>query len=655
MYGPLIEGVGSGGPSNRTRTTTCFKSFDQPTLPPFIARAPKGNAPTRKGKDAAALGHCIRQAPRPLRALTTLAMPAAAGGGGVQGGRQRLKTPRDPSRGQEDTAVGMRDRPGTNTPLASVSRHGHDSAATKASGSSLEPPTPPPTPLSFSRRFLAQSLPLKRRGRRNGDVQRGRARSRTLVNPLVVASDETASTVSSSASTRSSTPGSASTRPDLPVLRYKYVARGVLVLVGSRWRLQPFQERVVELRTGNTPCLLIYPIASDGEREIVGHDTQILPLDTTCQLTSSRASCEMNGLKLSSSKENRAFRVRIRFATAADAVIWSRILQDALRYARWSRHLVSAASLSSAISTTSACSGSSSAASFSSAHSTKVTLFVHLATRKQFVVKSLGAGSIDCNEIKMLKKLSSAPSASARELVAGYRVVETASEVRIIMPKLPGDTLLQFLQRRPRPCTLTEPQARLVAGGLCQRLKTIHAAGIVHCDLKLENIMLADEVNTQIIDFGGAFDLMGVTDVVKSEDSSSSSLGPACSLSTNDVAAMVGTPGYIAPERILRPSDPPSPRADVFSLGVVLFQLLAGQHPYTEAARMHRSLKLSDSLTIDWTKAQTLLIMRGVSVEARQLLRQMLERDPSMRITIDRIMSSAWISGGIKRERVHAE
>jgi hypothetical protein len=556
----------------------------------------------------------------------------------------------------------MRDRPGTDTPLASVSRHEHDSAVTKASGSSLEPPTPlPPSPLSFSRRFLAQSLPLKRWDRRNGDGQRGRARSRTLVNPLMGASDETASTVSSSASissTHSGTLGGASARSDLSILRYKYVARGVLVLVGSRWRLQPFQERVVELRTGNAPCLLIYPIASDDKREIVGHDTQILPLDTTCQLTSSRTSCEMNGLKLSSSKENRAFRVRIRFATAADAVIWSKILQDTLRYARWSRHLVSAASLSSSISTTSAWSGSgsSSTASFTSAQSAKVTLFVHLATRKQFVVKSLGASSIDCNEIKMLKKLSSAPSVSARELVSGYRVVETASDVRIIMPKLPGETLLQFLQRRPRPCTLSEPEARLVASGLCQRLKTIHTAGIVHCDLKLENIMLTDEVSTRIIDFGGAFDLMGVTDVVKSEDSSSSSRGPACSSSTNDATAMIGTPGYIAPERILRPSDPPSPRADVFSLGVVLFQLLAGQHPYTEAARTHRSLKLSDSLTIDWTKAQTLLVMRGISVEARQLLRQMLERDPSTRITVDNIMSSMWMtSAGTKRGRIHAE
>lgn len=569
--------------------------------------------------------------------------------------------PRDASQvasRREETAVDVAgpraDRPGVS--IMNVTRHEHDSAASKSSDTSLM--TPPPPPLSsslFSRRFLAQSLPIKHRHKRQDGEQRGRSRSRTLVNPLIGASEDTASTASSSStySTRSNAQGESSTRLDLPILRYKYVARNVHVLVGSRWRLQHFQERTVELRTGNAPCLLIYAIASGDEREIVGHDTQILPLDTTCELTSSRTSSVMNGLKLSSNKEHRAFCVRIRFATTADAVIWCKIVQDALRHARWRRHLVPAASLSSSISTTSAYSGSGtcSTSSFTPVHSSKVTLFVHLATRKQFVVKSLGRSDVDCNEIQILKKLWSAPSASARDLVPGYRVVETANEVRVIMPKLPGETLLHFLQRRPKPCTLTEREAQLLVSGLCQRLQAIHAAGIVHCDLKLENIMLTDVVNTRIIDFGGAFDLMGVTDLVKGDDRSASRSGLATSFRSNDAVAMVGTPGYIAPERILRPTDPPSPRADVFSLGVVLFQLLAGQHPFTEAARKQRPLKLRDSLALDWTKAQTLLIMRGVSVEARQLLRRMLERDPSARITVDDIISSPWMTSSSSSER----
>lgn len=513
-----------------------------------------------------------------------------------------------------------------------------------APGDGDEPASPRPP-----RSFLGRSLPLKpRRHDQQRARARTRARSRTTVNPLLAAASESAATATTSTASVLSARSTSrlESAGDLPVLRHKYVARGVSVLVGSRWRLQPFQERIVELRTGSAPCLLLYPLASDGEREIIGHDTQILPLDTACQLTTGRAGSGSgsSGLKLSSSKENRAFRVRIRFPTAADALIWCRIVQDALRHARWSRHLVPAKRLastwsSSGSSTSTSVSAVCSTSSSSSGGDSKIAIFVHLATQKQFVVKSLGKNDIDCNEIQIIKRLWTAPSARARELVRGYRVVETESEIRVIMPKLPGESLFQSVRARPSPSVMTEAEACSITHSLCGQLQALRDADIVHCDLKLENIVVKDKTATQVIDFGGAFDLMRVTDIVKSSSSRFSS-----STSNNNRVFMVGTPGYIAPERILRPNNPPTQSADVFSLGIVLFQLLAGQHPFTDAIRARRSLKLTDSLTLDWTKAQTLLIMRGVSLEARQLVQRMLEPDPKCRFTVDEILCSPWLA-----------
>ncbi|MGA2190086.1 MAG: protein kinase [Steroidobacteraceae bacterium] len=90
-------------------------------------------------------------------------------------------------------------------------------------------------------------------------------------------------------------------------------------------------------------------------------------------------------------------------------------------------------------------------------------------------------------------------------------------------------------------------------------LEIVHAAHVVHCDLKPSNIMLTNDNRIVLIDFGSARSQLLPTD-----------------LSRSDVST--GTPYYVSPEQIL--GREPDGRSDLYSLGVILFEMLAGAPPF---------------------------------------------------------------------------
>ncbi|EEY65366.1 uncharacterized protein PITG_17024 [Phytophthora infestans T30-4] len=126
-----------------------------------------------------------------------------------------------------------------------------------------------------------------------------------------------------------------------------------------------------------------------------------------------------------------------------------------------------------------------------------------------------------------------------------------AEEIVLVMPQLPGITLLQFLRqsRRDNGRRLSEEEGWRLLARLAEILQTVHQSGIVHCDLNLENVMVSlDLSRVWLIDFGAAYNLL---DVQHNQQ-------------------MTGTPGFVAPERVLDPLVPPTPKTDVFSLAVNL-------------------------------------------------------------------------------------
>jgi serine/threonine protein kinase len=133
----------------------------------------------------------------------------------------------------------------------------------------------------------------------------------------------------------------------------------------------------------------------------------------------------------------------------------------------------------------------------------------------------------------------------------------------LTMPLLQGETLARRLER-DQPMEPNE--AVQLVRDVARAMAHAHRAGIVHRDLKPSNIMMTPESGPVVIDFG----------LARSEvrlDAMQTSSG-----------VLIGTPAYIAPEQIGSPAGA-GPEADIYSLGVVLYQTLTGRLPFEGSAR----------------------------------------------------------------------
>jgi serine/threonine protein kinase len=134
-----------------------------------------------------------------------------------------------------------------------------------------------------------------------------------------------------------------------------------------------------------------------------------------------------------------------------------------------------------------------------------------------------------------------------------------------------GRTLRELIEEGPVPPTRAARIARQVAAGL----NAAHDMGIVHRDIKPRNLMLVDgpEEKVQIVDFGLA--------QVPVENLALHVADPRDSLSQSDV--VFGTMAYLAPEAVLGMAAIDR-RSDLYALGIILYEMLAGQHPFTAAS-----------------------------------------------------------------------
>ncbi len=130
----------------------------------------------------------------------------------------------------------------------------------------------------------------------------------------------------------------------------------------------------------------------------------------------------------------------------------------------------------------------------------------------------------------------------------------------LVMELLSGEVLSDVMNREKR---LLSKMVVPIIRSAAQALAVAHAKGIIHRDIKPENLFLVDGRldGLKVLDFG----------IAKAKDDTRS---------VTQTGAVVGTPGYIAPERLQ--GDPFDGRSDVFSLGSVGYLALTGSHPYSE-------------------------------------------------------------------------
>jgi serine/threonine protein kinase len=182
----------------------------------------------------------------------------------------------------------------------------------------------------------------------------------------------------------------------------------------------------------------------------------------------------------------------------------------------------------------------------------------------------------------------------------------------IVMEYVKGQNLEAMLAKNKR---LTAPRVARIVGQLCEVLQAAHDEGVIHRDLKPANLMLIDpdtpRERIKVMDFG-------LAKLV--ED------GPARRVTDTNIDFAVGTPGYIAPEQVR--GEAMDHRGDLYSVGVMMYELLTGRLPFNGATGM-------DVLLAHATEAPPRFAEIGlagwVPAAVEELVLDLLAKDPDDR------------------------
>jgi serine/threonine-protein kinase len=188
---------------------------------------------------------------------------------------------------------------------------------------------------------------------------------------------------------------------------------------------------------------------------------------------------------------------------------------------------------------------------------------VNEGTSRRVAIKLINRPSDDLRH-RLLREARACGAISHRNVIEIYDVGETkAGEPFLVMQLLSGEPLADLLTRQRR---LAPALAAQIGRDIARALAAAHAANIIHRDLKPANVFLHHEEGTdgqvvKVLDFG----------VAKSLDANESLV--------TMVGGAVGSPAYMSPEQIRAERDLDG-RTDIWSLGVVLFEMLTGVRPF---------------------------------------------------------------------------
>jgi serine/threonine protein kinase len=265
-----------------------------------------------------------------------------------------------------------------------------------------------------------------------------------------------------------------------------------------------------------------------------------------------------------------------------------------------------------------------------------------IAKHEALRARRLRVGRHGLEEWEILRKFRSHPF-----IVNLMEVFETEDEIILVLEYCQGGELFNAIQRRRnrkhamRRGQYTESQAAVITSQILKALNDLHAAGIVHRDVKPENILLTEtndeRIRVKLCDFGMARSLgQGDSSSAASEVGSAGSddgLAKTSDSSPNTPGrsrafSIVGSDYYAAPE--ITYGNPYDTAVDMYSLGVTLYILLCGFPPCFSGPNSDQVI-FPNSYWSD------------VSQDAKDLVKRMLCREPLERITAREALRDKWI------------
>ncbi|XP_076392946.1 serine/threonine-protein kinase SIK3 isoform X5 [Megachile rotundata] len=240
-----------------------------------------------------------------------------------------------------------------------------------------------------------------------------------------------------------------------------------------------------------------------------------------------------------------------------------------------------------------------------------VKMATHVVTKSKVAIKIIDKTKLNEETLaKIFREVHIMKRLRHPHIIRLYQVMETEKMIYLVTEYAPGGEIFDHLVRNGR---MPEPEARRIFRQIVLAVRYLHQQRVVHRDLKAENLLLDADNNIKLADFGF-----------------SNEYTPGVPLST-----WCGSPPYAAPE-IFEGKHYDGPRADVWSLGVVLYVLVCGALPFDgPTMQVLRSVVISGKFRIPFF----------MSAECEKLIRHMLVVEPERRLSILQILAHSWMGG----------
>lgn len=247
-----------------------------------------------------------------------------------------------------------------------------------------------------------------------------------------------------------------------------------------------------------------------------------------------------------------------------------------------------------------------------------------LTTREPVAIKVIHKAQQDPREMEyILREMDIMMRMCHPNVVETYDVFDTMSTLYLAIEKMPGGELFDIVADKGH---LSELQASQVVREIIIGCEYFHSVNIVHCDIKPENILCKSTqwpLEVKICDFG----LANTIDA----DQANTYGGD------RSMTAMIGTPGYVAPEIVKREGY--GRPVDMWACGVVLYVMLSGRMPFfgrNDTECLKRTAQGEYSFPDrEW---------KDISEDAKSLVKALLQANPAKRLTAHAALQHCWLS-----------
>ncbi|KAI1824298.1 protein kinase SNF1 [Xylaria intraflava] len=238
----------------------------------------------------------------------------------------------------------------------------------------------------------------------------------------------------------------------------------------------------------------------------------------------------------------------------------------------------------------------------------KVKLAVHRSTNQQVALKIIARNKLISRDMvgRVEREIEYLQLLRHPHIIKLYSVIKTQNEIIMVL-EYAGGELFDYIVSHGK---LDDQQARRFFQQMICAVEYCHRHKVVHRDLKPENLLLDDQLNVKIADFG-------LSNIMTDG---------------NFLKTSCGSPNYAAPE-VISGKLYAGPEVDVWSCGVILYVLLVGRLPFDD-----------DHIPSLFAKIQrgVFTIPHWIKPEAADLIRKMLQTNPVQRATIEEIRQDPW-------------